>query len=159
MTTKADFNAEEWSQLAGAPALAGFIVISAQRGGTIRETVAMSKAYAEAKKEHGDSDLLGELVSTAPQANLGEMKTTEDLRLQGLASLRDAVALLAAKATPEEVEDYRAFTLTVAQRAAEADKSGGVFGIGGERVTDAEREALAAVAEALGTQPPELPAE
>jgi hypothetical protein len=159
MTTKADFNAEEWTQLVGAPAMAGFVVISAQRGGTIRETMAMGKVYAKAKEEHGDSDLLGELVATPPQTDLKEMKTTEDLRVHGLASLRDAVALLETKATPEEVEDYRAFCLSVAQRAAEADKSGGVFGIGGERVTDAERQALAAVAEALGTQPPELPAE
>jgi hypothetical protein len=159
MTTKTDFNAEEWAQVAGAPAIAGFIVATAQKGGTIRETMAMGKAYAEAKKEHGDSDLLGEIVATSPQPDLKGIESKDELRIEGLAKLRQAVELLQSKATPEEVDDYRAFTLTVAQRAAEADKSGGVLGVGGERVTDAEREALAAVAEALGTQPPELPAE
>lgn len=158
MTTKAEFNAEEWAELAGAPAIAGFIVIMAQRGGTIRETMAIGKVYAEAKKEHGDAGLLGELVATAPQPDLKGLENAEQLRVQGLAKLRQAVELLQSKATPEEVDEYRAFALSIAERAAEADKSGGVLGIGGERVTDAEREALAAVAEALGTQPPELEA-
>ena len=104
----------------------------------------MGKAYAEAKKEHGDSDLLGEIVATSPQPDLKGIESKDELRVEGLAKLREAVELLASKATPEEVDGYRAFTLTVAQRAAEADKSGGVVGIGGERVSDAEREALAA---------------
>ena len=139
MATKADFNAEEWQQVAGAPAIAGFIVITAQKGGTIRETMAMGKAYAEAKKEHDDG-LLGEIVATSPQPDLEGLKSQEELRVKGLAKLREAVELLEPKATPEEVDGYKAFTLTVAQRAAEADKSGGVVGIGGERVSDAERE-------------------
>ncbi len=159
MATKADFNAEEWEQIAGAPAIAGFIAIASQRGGTIRETMAMGKAYAEAKKSHGDSDLLGEIVATPPHPDLKGLENHEQLKVEGLAKLREAVELLESKATPEDVDAYKAFTLTVAQRAAEADKSGGVFGIGGERVTDAEREALAAIAETLGTEPPALPAE
>lgn len=158
MTTKAEFNAEEWAELAGAPAIAGFIVITSQKGGTIRETMAMGKAYAEAKKEHGDSGLLGELVATPPQPDLKGLENQQELRVQGLAKLRGAIELLESRATAEEVDEYRAFCLAVAERAAAADKSGGVLGVGGERVTDAEREALAAVAEALGTQPPELPA-
>jgi hypothetical protein len=40
--------------------------------------------------------------------------------------------------------------VTVATRAAEADKSGGVLGVGGERVSDAERGALDRIREALG---------
>jgi hypothetical protein len=71
-----------------------------------------------------------------------------------LERVREAVALLESKATLEEVDAYKQFTLSVAQRAAEADKSGGVLGIGGERVSDAEREALRELAEALGTEPP-----
>ena len=44
MTTKAEFNAEEWDAIARAPALAGLIVIASQRGGTIRESLAMAKS-------------------------------------------------------------------------------------------------------------------
>ncbi len=42
--------------------------------------------------------------------------------------------------------------LTVAERAAERTKSGGVLGIGGERVSDAERAALDELAAALGVE-------
>jgi hypothetical protein len=154
MTTKADFNAEEWEQVTGGPALAGLIVIAAQRGGTIRETVAMAKVYSAARAEHGDSDLLGELVATPPRVDQKQFTSAEDLRTRGLGLITQAVALVEAKATPEELEAYRAFALTVAQRAAEADKSGGFLGVGGERVTEAESAALDDVAGALGTERP-----
>jgi hypothetical protein len=158
MTTKADFNGDEWQRVAEAPALGGLIVATAQRGGTIRESLAMGKAYAEAKRQHGESsDLLGDIVGGIPQIEPRQFSSAEDLRTQGLQRLRDAVALVEGKASPEETEAYRRFAISVAQRAAEADKSGGVLGIGGERVSDAEREALAQIAEALGTEPPAEP--
>jgi hypothetical protein len=42
------------------------IVITAAHGGTFRETIAMSKAYAETRAEHGASELLDEIVSAKP---------------------------------------------------------------------------------------------
>jgi hypothetical protein len=154
MTTKSEFNAEEWERIASAPAIAGLIVIAAQRGGTIRESVAMAKVYVETREQHRGSGLLEEIASKAPQIDRGEFSSKEELDTKGLERIREAVALLEDRATPEEVEDYRRFALTAAERAAEADKSGGVLGIGGERVSDAEREALNRVAEALGTSAP-----
>jgi hypothetical protein len=158
MTTKADFNGQEWQQVAEAPALAGLIVATAQRGGTLRESLAMGKAYAEAKQKHGEgSELLGDIVAGPPQVEPRQFTSAEDLRTQGIERLRSAVALVESKATPDEAESYKRFAITVAQRAAEADKSGGVLGIGGERVSDAERTALAEIAEALGTEAPSEP--
>ena len=55
MTAKADFNAEEWSTVVEAPVLAGMRVVSAGRGGTIRETLAMGKVYAAARQAQGQS--------------------------------------------------------------------------------------------------------
>ena len=34
------------------------IVVTAQRGGSFRETFAIAKAYIEARKQHGESELL-----------------------------------------------------------------------------------------------------
>jgi len=158
MTTKADFNAEEWDKIAEGPALAGLIVIQSQRGGTIRETLAMAKVYAAAQKEHTTGDLVGELVQSAPHLESKEFSSKEDLRTRGLGKISEAVALVEAKATAEELADYREFAMTVAQHAAEADKSGGFLGIGGERVTGQEQSALSDVASALGTEPPAPPA-
>ena len=154
MTTKAEFNAEEWEQITAGPALAGMIVIAAQRGGTIRETMAMAKSYNEAREGHAGTELIGEVAASAPSIDSKEFTSAEDLRTRGLGKITEAVALLESKATPEEVEAYRSFALNVAQRAAEADKSGGFLGIGGERVTEAETTALNDVAAALGTEPP-----
>jgi hypothetical protein len=38
-------------------------VATAQRGGTFRESFALAKAHTEARGEHGESQLLDELVS------------------------------------------------------------------------------------------------
>jgi hypothetical protein len=154
MATKADFNAEEWQTVVEGPAIGGLIVISSQRGGTIRETVAMAKAYAEAKREHEGHDLLGDVAAAPPRISPKEFSSVEDLHTSGIERVRNAVSILEAKASPEEVEAYRSFAMAVADRAAEADKSGGFLGVGGERVSDAERQAIGQLAEALGTEPP-----
>ena len=60
MTSKTDFTAEEWQLILEAPPSAGMIVVTAQRGGSFRETIAMAKSYVEARKQHGKSQLLDE---------------------------------------------------------------------------------------------------
>ena len=69
MTTKAAFSPDEWKVVLEGPPAAGLIVITAAHGGTFRETFAMSKAYAEARTEHGDSELLDEIVSAKPKVD------------------------------------------------------------------------------------------
>ena len=153
MASQADFNAVDWQTITEAPAIAGLIVVTAQRGGTVRESIAMAKAYAAAKTEH-EHELIGEIASKAPQVDPKQFSSKEDLHARGLEKIGEAVALLGGAADPAEVEAYKQFVLGVATRAAEADKSGGVLGIGGERVSDSERAALAEIAAALGTEPP-----
>src|SRR5215213_7815565 len=67
MTGKADFNAEEWSTVLEGPPLAGMIVITAQRGGTLRESISMAKVYGEARQQHSSDGLLEEIVSAQPE--------------------------------------------------------------------------------------------
>jgi hypothetical protein len=55
MTTKSDFSAEEWHLILEAPPSAGMIVVAAAHGGTFRETIAIAKAYVEARQQHGES--------------------------------------------------------------------------------------------------------
>jgi hypothetical protein len=152
MTTKAEFNAEEWAQIVEAPAIGGLIVVTSQRGGTIRETVEMAKVYKEAREQHAGTDLLGEIVTSPPAADPRQFESQGQLRSEGLQRIRDSVALLESKASTEDVEAYRRFALTVAERVAERTKSGGVLGIGGESVSEDESAALDEIAAALGTQ-------
>jgi len=154
MTQKADFNAEEWSLLLEAPPVAGLIVITADRGGMIRESMSMGRVYAEAQKEHGEGELLEEIVSSRPDVDPGRYKSTEEVHERGLARITEAVNLLERKATPEETEGYKRFVIHLADTVAHAKKEGGVLGIGGKPVSDEERAALEQIASALGTEPP-----
>ncbi|MDP9276728.1 MAG: hypothetical protein M3O76_00775, partial [Actinomycetota bacterium] len=106
MTGKADFTDEEWEQILQAPPTAGLIVITAQRGGSFRESFSMAKAYSEARRQHGDSELLDTIASTKPEVDHTRYHSPEELKEHGLQHLRDAVALLEQKATPEEVDEY-----------------------------------------------------
>jgi hypothetical protein len=153
VTGKADFSPEEWEAVLKGPPSAGMIVITAQRGGTFRESFSMAKSYAEARKQHGDSELLDEIASTKPEMDQTRYHSPEELKENGLQHLREAVELLESKATPQEVEEYRRFVLTLASRVAEARKEG-LLGLSGERVSEAERAALAEIAQAVGTQSP-----
>jgi hypothetical protein len=145
MTTQADFTPEEWELISEAPPGAGLLVSTAQRGGTFREAFSIAKAYAEARKEHGESQLLDELVAAKPEVDRTRHSSVEELKQVSLQRLRDAVALLEQKATPEEVEDYRGFVLSLAERVGGAKAEGG-----DEPVSDTERAAIAEVAGAVG---------
>jgi hypothetical protein len=143
MTGKSDFSPEEWEAILKGPPSAGMIVTTAQRGGTFRESFSMAKAYAEARQQHGDSELLDEIASTKPEIDHTRYHSTEELKEHGLAHLRDAVELLERKATPEEIEEYRRFVLNLANRVAEAHKG----------VSGTERAAMEEIAQALGGAP------
>lgn len=148
MTAKADFTEEEWQQVLEAPPSAGLVVIASDRGGSIRETFSMAKAYAEAHKKPGESALLDEIVSAKPEVDKTRLKSPEEAKQHALQNIRDAVALLKQKASPEEVEAYRQFVLDLANRVAEARKEG-FMGLSGERVSEDERSAIDEITAAL----------
>jgi hypothetical protein len=140
MTGKADFTEEEWKTVLEAPPSAGLLVIASDRGGSIRESFSMAKAYTEARKEHGESELLDEIVNAKPEADHTRYHSPEELKAGTAKHLTDAVELLKAKATPEELDEYKKFIVGLANRVAEAHKG----------VTDVERSAIAEIEAALG---------
>ena len=144
MTSKAAFSPSEWQLVLEGPPAAGLLVIAASHGGTFRETIAMSKAYAEARAQHGESELLDEIVAERPRIERGKARTPEEVRDQSLSCLRDATALVEDKATTEERDDYRHFVLTVANKVAEAHREGG------QQVSPPEAQAIEDITTALG---------
>ena len=144
MTTKAAFTPEEWTTVREGPTTAGMIVITAAHGGMFRESFAMSKAYAEARAQHGESELLDEIVAAKPHVDHSRYHSAEELKEHGLAHLRDAVALLESKATPEERDDYRRFVVALANKVAAAHREGG------QDVIPAEATAIGEITAALG---------
>ena len=145
MTTKAAFSPSEWELVLEGPPTAGLLVITASHGGMLRETIAMSKAYAEARAQHGESELLDEIVAERPRMERGgKVHNPEELRDQGLGCLSDVTTLLEHKATVEERDDYRRFVLTVANKVAAAHREGG------KQVSPAEEQAIQDITTALG---------
>jgi hypothetical protein len=145
MTTKADFTDEEWELVLEGPPAAGLIVSMAERGGSFREAFSIAKAYTEARKQHGASELLDEIVSAKPEIDRSRFSSFEELKQHGLGKVREAVALLGQTATPDEVEDYKGFVLAVGERVADAKTEEG-----DQPATESERAAISEIAAALG---------
>ncbi|HXA34108.1 MAG TPA: hypothetical protein VNV87_17785 [Acidimicrobiales bacterium] len=143
MTTKSDFSTEEWQLVLEAPPSAGMIVVTAQRGGTFRESIAMAKAYVEARKQHGESQLLDEIVAAKPERDHTHFHSHDALKQAGLKHIRDSVVLLQGKATPVEVDEYRQFIITLAHAVASAHREHGKY------VSEAEQAAIDDITAAL----------
>jgi hypothetical protein len=127
------------------PPTAGLIVATAQRGGTFREALAIGKAYVEARKEHGESELLDEIAAAKPEMDHGRFASPEEVKEHGLKIIRDAVQLLENKATPDEVDGYKRFVVTLAHRVAAAHREHGTD------VSPAEQAAIDEIQATLGT--------
>jgi hypothetical protein len=135
MASGAQFTADEWSAVAEAPLLAAARVVAAERGGTIRESLAVRRVYAAARELRGESPLLDALVESSPSLDLKRVDA-------GNARLQTALAVVKAKATPEDADAYKGFVLAVVQTVAEANREGGFAGMGGEEVSEREQAAL-----------------
>jgi hypothetical protein len=141
MTDKAAFTEEEWELVREGPPTAGMVALTAEKGGSFRETWALAKFYAEARKEHGESELLDALVAEKPDVK--RYSSSDELESKGLGRLTEAVALLEQKATTGEVAGYRKFVMDVAEQVAEAHKEGG------QEVSEGERAAIEKIAASL----------
>jgi hypothetical protein len=155
MATQRDFTAEEWKSISAAPLMAGLVVTMADVGGPVgvaKEAVAVSKAISESA-----TGSAGELVRSLAEAFRAgarpEMpsvpKDREQARTAFVDVCRTAAATVSAK-SPAEAQEFKAWLVTIARRAAEAAKEGGFFGFGGTQVSEHEQEALARLTSALG---------
>ena len=144
MTAKSAFSPADWQTVLEGPPTAGLIVITAAHGGTIRETIAMAEAYTEARREHGDSELLDEIVAARPKLEHGRYHTPDELKEHGLAELREAASLVGKTATADELNDYRHFVVALASKVAVAHREHG------QSVSPAEAAAIQDITTAVG---------
>src|SRR3954454_16164989 len=140
MATKADFNAEEWSVITTAPALAAMFVSAADRGGTLRESLSASRAYASARAQDG-GQLLRDVLASPPV--LDPRAQPADLQNVAPAKLRDAIRTLERHTDDDEggSADQRC-VYSVAEAVPHAHREGGFLGIGGTDVSEREQAAL-----------------
>ena len=144
MTGKSDFTEQEWDTVLKGPPAAGLVVASASRGGSFKESFAIAKSYGEARQQHGASELLDAITSAKPEVDHHFYHSVDDVKAAGLQHVREGIEVLERKATPDEVNDYRRFVLTLSDHVANAHREHGVA------VSPGEQAAIADITTALG---------
>jgi hypothetical protein len=150
MAGRADFTAEEWADLASALISAAELVsfVDGGRSGMAREMAGVRRRLRDASTGH-PSQLVRELASEPGRSLIDARMSPGEAEEPVLRVLRAAAAALSAKA-PDELEAYRRFVVHLGEAAATATRSGGVFGVGGQRVSYAEAATLDRIRQALG---------
>lgn len=168
MSVREKFTDDEWFLLGSAPAMIASAMSTASPGGAIREMVAGMRRTVEGRKDHADSELITTLLEKA--ANWDEAKEkAKDYRERAKARLEQAnvtsrealldqvvrdcetvAGLVDERCEPSEASAYKSWCVSIARDVAHAAKEGGFLGIGGERVSDGEREMMARIERALG---------
>ncbi len=146
MTTKATFNAQDWSAVVNAPYLTAMLMIAASRGGRMRETLAVAEAYAAARQHYKD-ELLQQILTTPPSLDPARgARNADEFRQEVPATLRRAVSILERSATEIEVNTYKRFIYYLAETVARAHREGGFLGIGGQAISEGEQAVLDQIA-------------
>lgn len=161
MATRDAFDEAEWARVVQSPMLASLAVTAADPSGLIgavQEATATSRAMLDARKQEGS--LAAEIVNafedgeTRKAARQGAMelargKKPAELSAAAVEELSGVAALVRQKA-PEQSSEFAAWLTDLATRVAEAASEGGFLGMGGEKVSDAEKKTLADIGSALG---------
>src|SRR5687767_1649353 len=160
MAKKADFTSEEWQLILSMPQVASLYLVLASPSnplGLAQEMIASTKGIVETLKTSSGNELMDAVAADIrekvekrerlepplkPSNDLNQMKA------QCLQTCREVAGLLSQKA-PADAQAYKQWVYQAAQNSANAAKEGGVFGIGGERVSEAETAALKEIAMAL----------
>ena len=157
---RSNFSESEWTCLLRAPFLAGLLIGFASPSGlvgSIKEAYAARKLLVETKQNGGKNALIDALVadldtddgrSRADLLHLAN-RTGDDAVRAICADLR-AASLAAYHADPALGAGFAAWILAIARAVAEASREGGgLLGIGGKLVSDAEEAALERIRTAL----------
>ena len=164
LADKSSFTTEEWTLLLESPMLAGMAITAADPSGLwglLKESFASGSALAKAMTDPGSSPLVKALAtdfSTTEarsaardglKAKLANSKTAE-LKTKSIEALRQVSAVLRAKA-PGDAADFKSWLRQISQATAEAaSEGGGLLGIGGVKVSEAEKATLTEIDSALG---------
>jgi len=168
---KSDFTDDEWFLLSSTPAAIGALMSAAAPSGmfgTIKELSASMKATVHGLQSHSDSELIAALLKRSE--NWSEAKDTasdysertrsrfkeeditssEKLRTLVLSDCSTVAKLADERCSESDAAAYKEWCLTIAAKVAEASKEGSIFGVGGTRISDAEKELLSQIEAAMG---------
>ena len=158
MARKTDFTTEEWKMIVAAAPMVGLAVTCASPNGpwgVLKEMLSMGIAMEEMLQKGSSNQLIAELAAdlkerqTKPEPPQG-IKDPEQAKELALNHIRAVNDIVGRKDKADEADEFKKWLLAVGERVAEASNEGGIFGIGGERVSEAEKNVLRQIAFALG---------
>jgi hypothetical protein len=163
MANRDTFTSDEWTLIRLAPSLVSGGIAAADPSGifaSIKEAAAGAQGMAEAFKAHSDLPLFAALAADGSIPGMPDPKTLlgdgpREQQLQNfknavLERAKEAVEVVAHKASSAEAGAYKTMLVDVAQKAANASKEGGFLGFGGVRVSDKEQAFITEVKQAVG---------
>jgi hypothetical protein len=158
MTTKADFTPEEWQAIFSAAPMAGLAVTAASPNGpfgVMKEVFAVGASIGETLQKGSSNALVNALIDDIKKRGTKpdrpqDIRTPEEAKTAALENLKKVSTILAAKAPSAEADGFKRWIVGVGKNVAEASNEGGFLGFGGTKVSEAEKQALQAIAQALG---------
>jgi hypothetical protein len=162
MTDKSSFTPDEWKLLLESVMMAGIAVTAAEPSGLwglLKESFAGGSALVTAKMDTGSNALIKAVVADFETAQgrstardgLKEQLTGSkpaEIKAKCIEALRQAGAVVDAKA-PGDTAAFKGWLRQISQHVADASNEGGLLGIGGVPVSEAEKATLTEIAAAL----------
>lgn len=160
VSTEFGFSDEEWGLLVGLPQAVLTAASAAESNGT-RRTRSENAAGLEAISAGRESAsplvaaVAGEVIARAGDPEVGEElpiiepENPQALIDDVLSRARSATSLLGGRVHEGEVGAYEHWLVEIADQVVSAAPSGGILGLGGEAVSDAERRFRDRLAEVL----------
>jgi len=164
------YNSDAWIRIRRLPYLIAMAMEGAGRSGiagSASERLAMANGLAEGRKTFPDNPLIQAIVPEAENESqqLADTSARHDEIMDCLVGLgiREHSGLLEhifrlipnvlsdveAHESPQTVEEYKTWTLNLAERIAKAGKEGSVWGFGGEWFSEKEREFYESLSRAM----------
>jgi uncharacterized protein (UPF0264 family) len=157
----ATYSEQEMNAIANGAMLTGMAVAMADVGiiSSAIEAMAMTKEITGAAAYYPHNNVIQAAFSDAamrsgtvkmhkPEVNAEELANGVFVD-KAIAAVNEVLASLNGKATPDEIQEYKAFVYRVGEAVAEAAGSG-LFGSGNPKISDKEAAALAKIKAALG---------
>ena len=161
MADKSNFTPDEWKVLLQGVIAAGIAITAAEPSGLwglLKEGFAGGAVLAKAKTDPNTNALIKAVVNDFGAAegsaardglkNRFRQSKPAEMKEACIATLRQAAAIVDTKA-PRDAAAYKAWLQQISEHVAEASKEGGFLGIGGVKVSDAEKATLTEISSAL----------
>jgi hypothetical protein len=163
LADKSNFTKEEWALLLQSPMIAGMAITAADPSGLwglLKESFAGGSALTQAIIGSQTNALVKSVVADFAQSEgrtaardgltakfLGSQPA--DVKTKSIESLRQISTLIDTKAS-DDAAAFKGWLRQISQSTAEAAKEGGgLLGLGGVQVSDAEKATLAEISSAL----------